>query len=194
MNLRRGLSFLCQPSARWSFGGLILIGITIGVLTTITFNVVLHATNTEKFCVSCHEMRQYPYVMLQNTSHFNNRIGVHVECADCHVPKEFFPKMVRKIQASREVWGHLWGTLNTPEKYAAHVPVMKAREIARMRANDSKECRHCHSVEHMIASMQTAKAQEYHQAEQKENKTCIDCHAGIAHTPAGEVHEAKTEI
>ena len=194
MIIRRLIKKLRQPAIHWSLGSLLLIGTAIGVVLTISFNASLHATSTEAFCLSCHEMKDNPYVMLQNTSHFENRTGVRPTCSDCHLPREFVPKMIRKVQASREVWGHMLGTLETPEKYAAHVPVMKEREIARMRANDSQECRNCHDVKQMVASLQSVKAQKYHQAEHNNNKTCIDCHAGIAHTPPDQVYEAKTEI
>ena len=65
--------------------------------------------------------------------------------------------------------------------YTAHAPVMKAREINRLRANDSQECRNCHETERMLDVLQSAKAQKYHQAKRVNDKTCIDCHAGIAH-------------
>jgi cytochrome c-type protein NapC len=89
--------------------------------------------------------------------------------------------MIRKVEAAREVWGTITGVIDTPEKYAAHAPEMKAREIKRLRANDSQECRNCHDAERMLLPMQSAKAQTYHKAMVSENKTCIDCHAGIAH-------------
>ena len=40
----------------------------------------------------------------------------------------------------------------------------KAREIARLKANDSQECRNCHNTDMMLLGVQTAKAQEFHQA------------------------------
>jgi cytochrome c-type protein NapC len=126
-------------------------------------------------------MRDNPWPQLQKTSHYSNAAGIHATCADCHQPREFIPKVARKIEASREVWWSLMGLIDTPEKYAAHAPKMKAREIARLRANDSQECRNCHVVERMQLELQSAKAQEYHQAMATSGKTCIDCHAGIAH-------------
>lgn len=184
--LRRLLAKLKRPSTTMSLGALLLIGVAVGVFATVGFNTSLHVTNTESFCLSCHEMAANPYVMLQETVHFHNKSGVRPTCSDCHVPREFIPKMIRKIEASREVWGHLLGTIDTAEKYAAYAPKMKAREVARLRANDSQECRNCHEVEKMILSQQTVKAQEFHLSMAKNGKTCIDCHAGIAHTPVGE--------
>lgn len=173
---------LFRPSARWSIFTLLATGIVLGLVGVMGFEVSMKMSSTEEFCSgSCHEMYDNPYAALKTTTHFHNSSGVRPDCAACHIPKPFIPKMIRKIEAAREVWGHLTGAIDTPEKYAAHQPVMKAREIARLRANDSAECRNCHKVDHMAISMQSQKAQEYHQALERNEKTCIDCHQGIAH-------------
>ena len=88
---------------------------------------------------------------------------------------------MRKVEASREVWGSITGIIDTPEKYRAHTPVMKAREIARLQANDSRECRNCHDTAQMVPELQSKMAQRFHQPQRAKDKTCIDCHAGIAH-------------
>lgn len=172
---------LLSPSPTHSVLALVGIGLLLGVLGVIAFNATLHATSTESFCISCHEMEDNAFAQLQKTSHYNNATGVRPTCSDCHVPQEFVPKMIRKIEAAREVWGTITGIIDTPEKYAAHAPAMKAREIARLQANDSQECRNCHETERMLAAVQSAKAQRYHKARRMNDKTCIDCHAGIAH-------------
>lgn len=181
---------LMRPSARWSVAALLGAGIVIGIGSAVGFEASLKATSTEAFCTSCHEMYDNSYAMLETTSHFHNKSGVRPTCSDCHVPKPFIPKMIRKIEAAREVWGHFTGVIDTPEKYAAHAPVMKAREIARLQANDSAECRNCHEVSQTILELQTEKAQKYHRALEHKDKTCIDCHRGIAHTPEGQTAAA----
>lgn len=172
---------LLKPSPSRSILSLLIVGGVLGVAGVMVFNVSMHATSTEEFCISCHEMEANPWAQMQRTSHFSNAAGLHATCSDCHLPKEFVPKMIRKVEASREVWGTLMGIIDTPEKYAAHTPKMKAREIARLQANDSQECRNCHNTERMLMASQSAKAQEYHQAMKTNGKTCIDCHSGIAH-------------
>ncbi|WP_238946907.1 NapC/NirT family cytochrome c [Seongchinamella unica] len=159
---------------------LLAAGIAIGIAGLLAFEGTLHATSTDKFCTSCHEM-DIPLAQLQKTSHFNNASGVSAGCSDCHIPREFIPKMVRKVEAAREVWGSLTGIIDTPEKYQAHAPTMKAREIARLKANDSQECRNCHDAQRMLSVIQSSKAQRFHRALASNRKTCIDCHAGIAH-------------
>ncbi|QIB66373.1 NapC/NirT family cytochrome c [Kineobactrum salinum] len=175
------LRSLRRPSARHSILALVAVGIAIGLAIWASWNFGMEATGTEEFCLSCHEMRDNPWPQLQQTSHYSNAAGIKATCTDCHLPKEFIPKMVRKIEASREVWGSLIGLINTREKYIAHAPAMKAREIARLRANDSQECRNCHVVERMQLTLQSRRAREYHQAMASNGKTCIDCHVGIAH-------------
>ena len=172
---------LRQPSAKHSVLALICVGIILGVVGVIAFDTTLHATSTEEFCISCHEMEDTPYAQLQTTAHYSNAYGVQATCSDCHVPREFVPKMIRKIEAAREVWGSITGIIDTPEKYAAHLPVMKAREIARLQANNSQECRNCHDMQHMQADLQSKMAQRFHQPARMQDKSCIDCHQGIAH-------------
>ncbi len=182
--IRDRLRALLRPSTRRSVLSLVAVGGVLGIVAMVGFNYSMAVTSTDAFCISCHEMYEHPYAQLQKTSHFNNVTGIQATCSDCHLPKEFGPKMLRKIEAAREVWGSLTGIIDTPEKYAAHLPVMQAREIARLRANDSQECRNCHDPERWLTSMQSAKAQKYHAVRELNEKTCIDCHSGIAHPKA----------
>ena len=175
------LRSLLRPSPTRSILSLVAIGIVLGVGGLLAFDATMHATSTEAFCTSCHEMSANPLVQVEKTNHFQNASGVHASCSDCHLPKEFLPKMVRKVEAAREVWGHFTGIIDTPEKYAAHAPAMKEREINRLRANDSQECRNCHDTERMMLALQSTRAQKFHQKMLSGERTCIDCHSGIAH-------------
>src|SRR5690606_39825775 len=85
-------------------------------------------------------------------------VGVRATCPDCHVPREWTHKMVRKVQASRELWGKLVGSIDTPEKFEAKRLQLARNEWARMKANDSRECRNCHSLESMNAASQDRKS------------------------------------
>jgi cytochrome c-type protein NapC len=146
------------------------------------FNTALELTNTETFCISCHEMRSNVFEELKTTIHYNNRSGVRAHCPDCHVPHEWTNKIVRKIQASKEVWGKIFGTINTRDKFVDHRLELAEHEWARMKANDSLECRNCHSAQSMDVTRQNPRAMEAHQRFLfTGQKTCIDCHKGIAH-------------
>ena len=180
--LREGWRIVRRPATFLSMGFLTLGGFIMGVLFWGGFNTALELTNTEQFCISCHEMRDNVYRELQQTVHYENRSGVRATCPDCHVPYNWTDKIARKIAASKEVWGWAWGIINTREKFQAHRRVMAEREWARLKSNDSLECRNCHQFESMDFAAQSPRAAEFHRmglAEQ--GLTCIDCHKGIAH-------------
>jgi cytochrome c-type protein NapC len=178
---RRAWRFLASPSSRYPLGVLLLAGGIGGILFWGGFHWALEITNTEKFCISCHEMRNTVYQELQKTIHFSNRTGVRATCPDCHVPREWFPKVVRKIKASNELWHKALGTIDTPEKFEKERKAMAERVWAEMKANDSHECRNCHNFRSMDFTKQKDFVSPMHQAAFKEGQTCIDCHKGIAH-------------
>ncbi|MDE2584387.1 MAG: NapC/NirT family cytochrome c [Betaproteobacteria bacterium] len=172
---------LKRPSARYSMLALLLVGMVLGVVFWGGFNTGMEATNTLEFCISCHEMKDNVYQEYKQTIHYSNRTGVRAVCSDCHVPKDWTHKMVRKIQASQEVWGKIVGSIDTKEKFEAKRLELARHEWARMKAADSRECRNCHSFASMNTDKQKTRAQKMHDLAQRDNKTCIDCHKGIAH-------------
>ncbi|MDR1064424.1 MAG: NapC/NirT family cytochrome c [Azoarcus sp.] len=159
----------------------VLTTFILGVLSMAVFDMALKWTNRENFCISCHVMEDNVYREYQNTIHYANRSGVRAVCADCHVPKEFLPKMIRKVQAAGEVWHALLGSIDTPEKFEAKRPQLAQREWRRMKANDSRECRNCHDAESFDYSVQGYRATAQHMDILSSGQTCIDCHKGIAH-------------
>jgi cytochrome c-type protein NapC len=160
---------------------LALGGAAAGVIFWGGFNTVVEWTNREAFCIGCHEMRNNVYEELKKTIHYTNRTGVRATCADCHVPREWTDKMLRKIAATGELYGWIMGTIDTREKFEAKRLALAEREWRRMKANDSLECRNCHSLQSMNTAIQKPRARRQHELAAKNNETCIDCHKGIAH-------------
>ena len=171
-----------RPGQVIALGILVLGGFAAGVIFWGAFNTALEYTNTEQFCVSCHEMRDNLFAELKSTIHFSNRSGVRATCPDCHVPHNWTDKIARKMQASKEVWAHLFGMINTREKFLDRRLELAEHEWARFKANDSLECRNCHTAESMDVTKQSPRAAAAHQRFLfTGEKTCIDCHKGIAH-------------
>ncbi len=77
-----------RPSVHFSLGFLTFGGFIAGIIFWGSFNTALEITNTEAFCVSCHEMYDNVYQELKPTIHYTNRSGVRATCPDCHVPHE----------------------------------------------------------------------------------------------------------
>ena len=173
---------LSKPSKVFSLGFLTLGGFFAGIVFWGAFNTALELTNTEGFCIGCHEMRENVFVELQPTIHYTNRSGVRATCPDCHVPHNWTDKIARKLQASKEVWGKIFGTINTREKFLEKRLELAQHEWARLKANNSLECRNCHNLVSMDFTRQSKRAVQAHSGELTSGKkTCIDCHKGIAH-------------
>lgn len=172
---------LRRPSTRYSLLSLLVIGFFAGIIFWGGFNTAMEATNSPQFCVGCHEMRDTVYQEYKQTIHYSNRTGVRAVCADCHVPRDWVHKVARKVQATKELYGKVMGTIDTPEKFEAKRLALARNEWKRMRASDSRECRNCHSFEGMNTEAQKQRARKQHEIALEDKLTCIDCHKGIAH-------------
>ena len=89
--------------------------------------------------------------------------------------------MIRKLKASKELYGKIFGVIDTPQKFEAHRLTMAQNEWRRMKDNNSQECRNCHNFEYMDTTAQKSVAAKMHDLAVKDGQTCIDCHKGIAH-------------
>lgn len=179
--LKRAWNFLKRPSAKYSLLTLTVVGFFAGIIFWGGFHTALEATNTLGFCISCHEMRDTVYQEYKKTIHYSNRTGVRAICSDCHVPRDWGHKMLRKAQASMELWGKMTGYVDTPEKFETHRMELATHEWERMKSADSRECRNCHSFDAMSDEIQKQSVFKRHMKAKDEGKTCIDCHKGIAH-------------
>jgi cytochrome c-type protein NapC len=180
--LKRYWVVVWRPSRYFSLAFLTVGGFIAGIVFWGGFNTALELTNREPFCIGCHEMRDNVYVELQSTIHFNNRSGVRAKCPDCHVPHDWTDKIARKMQASKEVWGKIFGSISTREKFEAARLELAQHEWARLKANNSLECRNCHGFEYMDFTRQSPRAAEQHGTLLASGeRTCIDCHKGISH-------------
>ncbi|MEP3045762.1 MAG: NapC/NirT family cytochrome c [Roseibium sp.] len=180
--IKRLWATIRRPAVHYSLGFLTLGGFIMGILFWGAFNTAMELTNTETFCTGCHEMQDNVFAELKTTIHYSNRSGVRATCSDCHVPHDWTDKIARKMQASKEVWGKIFGTINTREKFLEKRLELAQHEWARFKANNSLECRNCHSAESMDITRQSPRASEAHERFLfTGERTCIDCHKGIAH-------------
>ena len=191
--MTRTWATLKKPTAKYSLIALLSVGFIGGILFWGGFHTGLEMTNTLEFCVSCHEMRDTVYQEYKTSIHYSNRSGVRAICSDCHVPKDWGHKMLRKAKASFEVWGKLTGSIDTPEKFEAKRITLATHEWERMKDSDSRECRNCHNFEAMSADYQKKSNYARHMKAKDAGKTCIDCHKGIAHQLPKEYEEPEDE-
>jgi cytochrome c-type protein NapC len=173
-----------RPRAWWLFGIPIgaFLAFVLGIIFWGGFNTAMELSNKEAFCISCHEMRDNVYQEYKTTIHYSNRTGVRAICSDCHVPKEWIYKFIRKIKATNELFHHFAGTVSTREKFEAHRLKLAQNVWRTMKATNSRECRNCHAIKFMDLEKQSKSARKKHTLKrEQEGETCIECHKGIAH-------------
>ena len=185
-------AWLWRRPRRW-----FLLGIPIGGLIAFLVGVAfiggtfggIQLASTEKFCTSCHEMNT-PFQELTHSFHHSNEFGIRATCANCHVPPTLVAGLTRHLKSATEVWGHLRGELDTPAKYEARRLQLAQEVWKELKANDSAECRSCHTISGMAAprpasgaasGVATTSLAVMHQS-LAPGLTCIDCHKGVAHT------------
>lgn len=191
---RRMWTRFWSPPVTLSIGALLIAGFVAGIVFWGGFNTVVEATNTEVFCISCHEMERNVYREYRQTIHYTNRTGVRAVCSDCHVPKDWTHKMMRKIQATNELWHHFLGSIDSKEKFDAKRLQLAKNVWRSMKTTDSRERRNCHDITHMDLSVQEKRSADKHQEAAKTGATCIDCHKGIAHRLPPGAQEAADEL
>ncbi len=157
----------------------ILLSIVVCLLLVAGFNQMMENTTSLAYCSSCHLNDIVPEY--QRSRHFSNHAGVRATCSDCHVPREFVAKMKMKISAVEQLYVHLTGKVDTPEKFEQRRLQMAEKVWARMKADNSATCRSCHAFDAMDYSAQKNVAQRMHRLAETQGKTCIDCHKGITH-------------
>lgn len=188
----RGWRYISRPHATAALGAIVAVGFFLGIAFWGSFNWAMELTNNETFCISCHEMEQNVYREYKQTAHYSNHSGVRATCPDCHVPKEWIHKVIRKIQATNELYHKALGSIDTREKFEAKRLQLAQNVWRAMAKTDSRECRNCHNFDFMDFTLQEGRAAQNHQKAIDEGKTCIDCHKGIAHDlPEGTFPDQK---
>ena len=182
--------FFTKPHATLTLGTLVVIGFVTGIAFWGAFNWSMEMTNSQTFCIGCHEMEQNVFREYRETVHFSNRTGVRATCPDCHVPKTWIHKVTRKIQATNELFHHFAGTINTREKFEAKRVRLATNVWRTMKKTDSRECRNCHNFDFMDYTLREVRASRRNQEGIEAGRTCIDCHKGIAHNLPDAAFEA----
>ena len=155
---------------KWSYISSLLSIMTIGLLGSAV--VSAEGLKALSDCESCHTVQASEF---QASVHYINRSGVQAGCNNCHADQKHkngakTSKMVKKNRID-----------------------MAKSEWKRLEANDSKECKSCHSPMAMdLAKQEPRSVARHEESFDKGDTSCINCHKGISHhLPAGWGAKAK---
>ena len=175
-----------RPNSKWLLGIPLggFVAVAVGAAGLGTMNYTLHLSSETEVCYACHSHEKFIKPEYEASSHFQNQAGVQAACKDCHLPDmetDWFEYFTTKIIVTKDVIPELMGKLSTREKFEAFRPHGAEKVWRQFKANDSKFCRNCHSIDNMDLEAQDRFASRRHSTAEKRGKTCVDCHYGIVH-------------
>ncbi len=163
----------------------LLVGIIAATCLVASVKTVNHLTSTDDFCGgACHVMQAQIWndKVFSQSGHRVNRLGMVVQCHDCHLPQGFLAETWAHIHdGSKDLLALLLYDYDDPAVWQARLPLLAERVRDDFVANDSAACRHCHSAEHM--QPQLLRGRRQHQLAQQQGVSCIGCHYNLVHQP-----------
>lgn len=164
------------PSLRsfnWKRIGLIVAGLI--VLGSVAFAGTVLATESNSFCVSCHEL-DYAYTGWERSTHVNNPEGVVANCVDCHVPPQLLDLTFSKVDSLNELYSHWIKPSSDPFWWQQNLPRLQARAHERMKDDN---CLRCHKWRPETASPEGKIAHTTAPVTTR----CVQCHQHFVHNP-----------
>jgi len=153
----------------------LLSGLVVGLLISYVFLYSMQYTSTNEFCESCH-IHPHVFNSWKQSTHFDNRTGITVDCVDCHLPPRGVDYTIAKISTGlRDVYGILFkdsSNINWEEK--------SQLEFAKNHVYKTS-CLHCHT--NLFPRQLSPKGGDAHvYYDQNQNKLrCINCHLHVGH-------------
>lgn len=139
----------------------------------------LDYTSRNVFCDSCHAHPQATRSWKLGP-HADNRSGVVVDCAGCHLPPAGTAWLTAKIQSgARDVFGMLtknpaeidWEFKSQLEQALGHVY--------------EASCLHCHSLLFPPGLAEKGQKAHLHYSRNKDSVRCLNCHLDVGHRQPG---------
>ncbi|MUP37298.1 NapC/NirT family cytochrome c [Labilibaculum euxinus] len=143
-----------------------------------------HLSSSDEYCMSCH-VHSHTDNEWRISSHHNNKSGVIVHCADCHLPpKEHMAYWPEKIKAgSRDLYSYWckdmdkinWDEKSTLEKAKHHT--------------FTESCIRCHQNSFPLHLSKKGDEAHFYYKNNSVNLDCINCHLGVGHGEKELLHE-----
>lgn len=164
----------------WSPAKLLIWGVGIGVFLSLIValgsSVVVKATGTDTFCVSCHYMHPFRDAWLASPHGGQNPQGVVANCLGCHLPhKSYVGYLLAKAKTgASHIYHHLLSDPYTWD-WAGRA------ETRREKFTYESGCRSCH-VELTPPGMPRGGFRAHRAVMLGEtSKTCTQCHPHVGH-------------
>ena len=151
----------------------VLGGIVLTLICVLASGFMIEATNTDRFCVTCHAMTPFRTAWKNSVHGGNNPQGVAAQCVDCHLPHGNFVEYI----AAKGYTGTRDVIMNLTIDVAAHDWAGRAEH--RRDFTYDNACRQCH-MDLTPAGMKLSGILAHRQYLLGDlGKRCVDCHEHV---------------
>jgi nitrate/TMAO reductase-like tetraheme cytochrome c subunit len=177
-------------NSKWGVFWLLVIGVFVGIILTAGTVATVQWAGSNSFCGNfCHSMNPVQ-VAYQKGTHGSNAIGMTITCSDCHLLNEskkhlspigYVELLAAKVKAgSVSGFGHIRGTINTPEKWLAARDELSKSVINEWNERKWSNCTNCHDLSKMN-NPKKPMIGKIHQGFIAKPTSCVMCHKTAGH-------------
>ncbi|MBM9614248.1 NapC/NirT family cytochrome c [Desulfobulbus rhabdoformis] len=153
---------------------LLLCGTLAGLGIALVGAEMIERTSGVEFCSSCHSMQGVAQAYQQDVHGGNNKLGIKVHCADCHLPHEDvgFYVQAKAYNGIKDVLGEIF--------WVEDVDWIGNLEHRESFTYDSgcRKCHHLDAFRHEIPKAYLA----HKDYKMGIVKSCVHCHKHVGHT------------
>jgi len=165
-----------------------LSGILITALIIFLGNKAVVKTSDNEYCASCHVHPQATSSWKRST-HYDNPVGIHVNCVDCHLPPHSEGYLFEKARTGiRDVWANWFkdsASLNWEAKSQIDYAKGHTFELS---------CIRCHQNNYPLGLTKEGREAHLYYEQQASELHCINCHITVGHYDPDRQHAQNLDF
>ncbi len=166
----------------------ILIGFVLGITVTIYSHKAIEATSTPESCEMCHV---HPHVTesWKLSVHHDTRVGIKVDCVDCHLPPKGQNFLREKIKASaKDLYGYIFKD-SADFNWDAKSTLDQAQHFV-----FKESCVNCHENLFPLTLNKAGQDAHLYYSQNEEELRCINCHLHVGHYDPNALHAKNVDF
>ncbi len=162
-------------SGKRAFLVVIGVGLIIGGAFMFAGSKVAKYTSSDEYCASCH-VHPHAEQSWKLSPHYDNKAGIIVHCAECHLPPEGHGMLFAKAKhGAKDVYGYLFKD-SAEYKWEAKRKLDMAKKFTYV-----ESCVNCHK--NLFPKTLTIEGENAHlnYLTSKTEVSCLNCHLDVGH-------------
>ncbi len=166
----------------------IFLGFILGIVATLYSHKVIVDTSTNKSCEACH-VHPHATDSWKLSVHYDNRVGMHVDCVDCHLPPKGHGYLKEKIKSgAKDIYGYLFKD-SIDFNWEAKSTLEEAQHFV-----FKESCIKCHANLFPLTLNKEGQDAHLYYSQNEDELRCINCHLNVGHYNPDAIHAKNVEF